>query len=1166
MNLFKPYEWSISMRAARVAMTVGLGLCATIAIPAEIDEKNELNDEPRSATPIVSEASDEGIQAIQRFEIEPGFTVELVAAEPQLANAVAFAIDHKGRFYTSETYRYRSSVLDIRHYLPWLEDDMALRTVDERAEMVKEKLGEAGAQQLAIETEVVRLIEDTDDDGIADRSTVFADGFNTILDGIASGVLPRRDGKVYFTNIPNLWLLEDTDGDGHSDRRESLSRGYGVRFSLTGHDLHGLIMGPDGRLYFSCGDRGSHVVTKEGAIISVPDEGAVFRCEPDGSGLELFAKGLRNPQELAFDAYGNLFTGDNDSDQGDRERLVYVMEGSDSGWRVGYQWHFNNKAGPWNSERLWWPHFEGQAAYILPPIENIDNGPSGIVYNYGVGLPERFDGNIFMCHFNGTPVSSGVTAYDIKAKGAGFELVGTERIAWNCLPTDVDFGPDCNLYFTDWHEGWPKSSKGRIYRMRNDESQTDLAAETKAILGSDFSEYKDSELREFFSHPDMRVRLTAQYELAARGPTKTDVFIKAAALSESQLARIHGIWGVAHLARLHGANLMRKTLRLTEDPDPEIRAQIVKALGESGYKYAQPRITAALTDENPRVRGFAAMALGKLGNPESIDPIIESLAMEPNLDPYLRHAYVMGLAGLDKHVRDGAHKGIYNDDRFINHPSDAVRMCVVLAMRKQETSMVLQFKDDPNPLIQAEVARAANDNREISEKAIHSLAKILEEQGENISALVTRTEGDPNENATYRNVIRPILWRAINANFRQGQDSSARRVVDFAKNPVHESELRLIALDALSKWGKPPARDLVVGFYHPIMQNNAPDPATVVTERDDSAVQAQLLEAAEALLSDADASIRHGAIDTFVSLNLKAAGGLMSGIVGDTEQDPETRVKAFNALAELGGDAFTEVVPIAASSDLEQLRSLSLEFAIGGDNESSLEIFNEVFANGTIDFQRSAIRGLANRGDAESHELIATLIGKMTDGSLDPAIHVDLIETAKGIAAPEVQTALQDYNAQLATSPKMEQFVASLRGGDAAAGEKIFKENLAVACLRCHQVGGTGGEVGPALDGIGAKKSREYLLESILDPAATIAEGYQMVLLSLSDGMFHAGTVVEETEDRIRINSPAEGVLNIDKSLIETREDGPSGMPPGMEYILSKKDLRDLVEYLASLK
>jgi quinoprotein glucose dehydrogenase len=151
--------------------------------------------------------------------------------------------------------------------------------------------------------------------------------------------------------------------------------------------MHGLQLGPDGRIYFSIGDRGYHVTNQEGQLLARPDTGAVFRCDLDGSHLEVFALGLRNPQELAFDDFGNLFTGDNNSDSGDKARWVYVVEGGDAGWRMYYQ--YLPDRGPWNREHTWHPYREDaattavQPASTIPPIVNVADGPSGLVYYPG---------------------------------------------------------------------------------------------------------------------------------------------------------------------------------------------------------------------------------------------------------------------------------------------------------------------------------------------------------------------------------------------------------------------------------------------------------------------------------------------------------------------------------------------------------------------------------------------------------------------------------------------------------------------------------------------------------------------------------------------------------------------------------------------------------------
>src|SRR5207302_5675855 len=147
---------------------------------------------------------------------------------------------------------------------------------------------------------------------------------------------------------------------------------------FLGHDLHDLHFGPDGKIYFSIGDRGANIKLLDGRSVANTESGSIFRCNHDGSDLELFAFGLRNPQDLVFDEYGNLFTGDNNSDSGDQARWVYLVEGGDNGWRVGYQlMERPYSRGPFNAEQLWYPQFERQAASIVPPIANIASRPSG---------------------------------------------------------------------------------------------------------------------------------------------------------------------------------------------------------------------------------------------------------------------------------------------------------------------------------------------------------------------------------------------------------------------------------------------------------------------------------------------------------------------------------------------------------------------------------------------------------------------------------------------------------------------------------------------------------------------------------------------------------------------------------------------------------------------
>ncbi len=312
-------------------------------------------------------ATEEPQKAIKSIRSLPGFKVDLFAAEPMLANPVAFHIDEKGKFYVVETFRLHAGVTDARNHMYWLDDDLKSQTIADRLAMYKKHLSAKDYASYGKDHDRIRLIEDRDGDGKADHATVFADGFNATEDGLGAGVLARK-GTVYFTCIPDLWMLRDTNGDGKADEKTSLHKGYGVHVGFLGHDLHGLIFGPDGKLYFSIGDRGFNVKTLDGKELAVLDCGSVLRCDPDGNNLEVFATGLLNPQELAFTETGDLFTVDNNSDGGDKARLVHVIEGGDSGWRIGYQFiESPNSRGIWNSEKMWHPAWDGQAAYIVPP-------------------------------------------------------------------------------------------------------------------------------------------------------------------------------------------------------------------------------------------------------------------------------------------------------------------------------------------------------------------------------------------------------------------------------------------------------------------------------------------------------------------------------------------------------------------------------------------------------------------------------------------------------------------------------------------------------------------------------------------------------------------------------------------------------------------------------
>ncbi|MCM8531504.1 MAG: hypothetical protein NE330_10115, partial [Lentisphaeraceae bacterium] len=377
----------------------------------------------------------------QNYQLAEGFKAELWADESQTINPAAISFDSKGRLFVTEINRWRNGVDDIRSRHFMLMEDIQINSNSERLKMFKNHHEKFPLSYYSKAEDKVRLLEDTNGDGRADSSKFFATGFNDPLDGPGIGVI-ERDGKVYYTNIPHLWMLEDTNGDGVSDKKTSLQEGFGIRMSISGHDLHGLVWGPDGKLYFSVGDRGYSFTTKEGKTFHGPNEGAAFRCDPDGSNMEVFFDRLRNPQELQFDDYGNLFTADNDGDFGDLESIKYLVEGGDSGWHAGhqalgffakqYQYRSVKYAGkqkpliPWLVEDLWKVKSDKHPAYLLPGVGQIEGGPSGFLFNPSNSLGKKYDDKFFVIHFRGSTLKSSISMFNVEDAGAGFKIVNHE--------------------------------------------------------------------------------------------------------------------------------------------------------------------------------------------------------------------------------------------------------------------------------------------------------------------------------------------------------------------------------------------------------------------------------------------------------------------------------------------------------------------------------------------------------------------------------------------------------------------------------------------------------------------------------------------------------------------------------------------------------------------
>lgn len=169
-------------------------------------------------------------------------------------------------------------------------------------------------------------------------------------------------------------------------------------------------------------------------------------------------------------------------------------------------------------------------------------------------------------------------------------------------------------------------------------------------------------------------------------------------------------------------------------------------------------------------------------------------------------------------------------------------------------------------------------------------------------------------------------------------------------------------------------------------------------------------------------------------------------------------------------------------------------------------------------------------------------------------------------APPATNSNSVKTNADDIRSGRMAEFRDTLYGGNAAAGRKVFFESPAANCSKCHKAGGEGGVNGPVLDGIGTRQSRQYILESILFPNAVINSNFQTVVVALKNNSGWSGTLQSETETNLVLVTPEDGPVTVKKSDIRDRWLGPSPMPEGIWQLLSKQELRDLIEFVATLK
>lgn len=380
--------------------------------------------------------------AVAGLQVASGLQASLAASEPLLKSLTNIDVDHRGRIWVCEVVNYR------RHQNDRPEGDRIL------------------------------ILEDTDQDGIVDKTKVFYQG-RDIDSALGLCVLGNR---VLVSAAPHVLEFIDENGDDVPDRKNQILTKTGQ--PQHDHSVHSFVFGPDGKLYFNFGNTGHQLCDSAGNPIldrwgrKINDsgnpyrQGMVFRCNEDLSDMEVLGHNFRNNYEVAVDSFGSLWQSDNDDDGNRATRINFVME-------FGNYGYVDEATGAgWQAERTNWEseipqrHWHLNDPGVVPTMLITGAGsPTGITIYEGNLLPERYRNQVI--HTDAGP--NVVRAYVAQPDGAGYSatienIIVGEFDRW-FRPADVCVAPDGSLFVSDWYDpgvgghNMEDMERGRLFRV-----------------------------------------------------------------------------------------------------------------------------------------------------------------------------------------------------------------------------------------------------------------------------------------------------------------------------------------------------------------------------------------------------------------------------------------------------------------------------------------------------------------------------------------------------------------------------------------------------------------------------------------------------------------------------------------------------------------------------
>jgi len=503
----------------------------------------------------------------------------------------------------------------------------------------------------------IRLLEDEDDDGVFDKSSIFADKIPLPMGGVF------YQGSLYIAAPPHIERLTDNDGDGMADQREVVLTGWTLNSNAA--TLSGPFIGPDGWFYMADARRGFEIKRKEGDILK--GKGArIWRCRPDGTGLESYSGGgFDNSIELVFTPSGETIgtmTYFTDPQDGQRDALMHWVEGG--------VYPKPNQVIQDDQLKL-----TGELMPVMTKLPRV--APSGLMRYRGDIFGKDFEGNLFSAEFN----TGRIMRYVLKEEGGTFVTEDEPFVTSNnsdTHPTDVFQDADGSLLVVvtgGWFiEGCPLSRvakpdvPGGIYRIRK---QGIPKMEDPRGLSINMDGLSAEDLVDYLSDPRFAVRDRSVETLVNRGEEAVESLKNALASKDEEIRTA----AVFILYRMNNKGSSTAILSALADKSPVVRTAAARVLGLMKEKEALPPLMDMVKNDHPAVKRQAATALGQIGDAKAIDALLQ--ASSATEDRFVEHAIIYALT-------------ILSDPepliRALDHSSSKVKRAAAIALDQMDGS------------------------------------------------------------------------------------------------------------------------------------------------------------------------------------------------------------------------------------------------------------------------------------------------------------------------------------------------------------------------------------------------------------------------------------------------------------------------------------------------